>query len=172
MFSQRWIMIKCWERNLKKNISPQRCVCIMIFKLKLLTNIKRYFCHSKGLNWSSLCLSVYLNIYIYIYVCVCVWKTLESNVTRLIPQKLKQNTGSTKHLQKHWFFFFKILFIFYQHWLYVYISNKQEAAVVYWPSTWPNMPFLSDAPEGSDTFQWPVIKRNGIGGFGWWNGTR
>ena len=26
--------------------------------------------------------------------------------------------------------------------------------------------FQSDAPEGSDTFQWPVIERNRVGGFG------
>ena len=44
--------------------------------------------------------------------------------------------------------------------------------VIYWPSTRPNMPFQSDAPEGSDIFQWPVIKRNRVGGFGWRNGTR
>ena len=28
--------------------------------------------------------------------------------------------------------------------------------VVYWPSTRPNMPFQSDAPERSDTFQWQL----------------
>ena len=28
--------------------------------------------------------------------------------------------------------------------------------VVYWPSTRPNMPFQSDAPEGSDTFWWQL----------------
>ena len=28
--------------------------------------------------------------------------------------------------------------------------------VVYWPSTRPNMPFQSDAPEGSDTFRWQL----------------
>ena len=27
-----------------------------------------------------------------------------------------------------------------------------------------NMPFQSDAPEGSDTSQWPVIERNRVGG--------
>ena len=30
----------------------------------------------------------------------------------------------------------------------------------------PNIPFQSDAPDGSDTFQWPVIERNRVGGFG------
>ena len=44
--------------------------------------------------------------------------------------------------------------------------------VIYWPSARANMPFQSDAPEGIDTFQWPVIERNRVGGFGWWNGTR
>ena len=48
----------------------------------------------------------------------------------------------------------------------------QHPYVVFWPSTQPNMPFQSDAPEGSDTFQWPVIERNHVGGFCWWNGTR
>ena len=44
--------------------------------------------------------------------------------------------------------------------------------VVFWPSARANMPFQSDAPEGSDTFQWPVIERDRVGGFSWWNGTR
>ena len=44
--------------------------------------------------------------------------------------------------------------------------------VVFWSSTRPNMPFQNDAPEGSDPFQWPVIERDRVGGFGWWNGTR
>ena len=47
-----------------------------------------------------------------------------------------------------------------------------RASVVFWPSTRPNMPFQSDAPEERDTFQWPVIKRNRVGRFGWRNGTR
>ena len=54
----------------------------------------------------------------------------------------------------------------------IIVSIKENGIVVYWPSTQPNMPFQSDAPEGSDTFQWPVIERNRVGGFGWWNGTR
>ena len=28
----------------------------------------------------------------------------------------------------------------------------------------PKMPFQGDAPEGSDTFQWPVIERDRVGG--------
>ena len=28
--------------------------------------------------------------------------------------------------------------------------------VVFWPSTQPNLSFQSDAPEGSDTFQWQL----------------
>ena len=39
------------------------------------------------------------------------------------------------------------------------VSNVDRGSVVYWPSTRPNMPFQSDAPEGSDTSQWPVIER-------------
>ena len=37
--------------------------------------------------------------------------------------------------------------------------------VIFWPSTRPKeMLFQGDAPEGSDTFQWPVIERDGVGG--------
>ena len=36
--------------------------------------------------------------------------------------------------------------------------------VVFWPSARVNMPFQSDAPEGSDTFQWTVIERDCVGG--------
>ena len=42
-----------------------------------------------------------------------------------------------------------------------------EQCAVYWPSTRPNIPFQSDAPEGSDTF-W----RNRVGGLGWQYGTK
>ena len=52
------------------------------------------------------------------------------------------------------------------------ISSSSSSSVVNWPSTRPNMPFQSDAPEGSDTFQWPVIERNRVGEFGWRNGAR
>ena len=45
-------------------------------------------------------------------------------------------------------------------------------SVIYWPSARPNRAFQSDAPEGIDTFQWPVIERNRVGRFGWRNGTR
>ena len=38
------------------------------------------------------------------------------------------------------------------------------ADVVFWPSTQANMPFQSNAQEGSDTSQWPVIQRNRVGG--------
>ena len=37
---------------------------------------------------------------------------------------------------------------------------------VFWPLTRPKMPFQGDAPEGSDIFQWPVIERDRVGGFG------
>ena len=37
-------------------------------------------------------------------------------------------------------------------------------SVVFWPSTRPNTPFQSDAPEGSDTYKWAVIERNCVGG--------
>ena len=37
--------------------------------------------------------------------------------------------------------------------------------VMFWPSTRPpKMLFQGDAPEGSDTFQWPVIERDRVGG--------
>ena len=37
--------------------------------------------------------------------------------------------------------------------------------VMCWPSTRPKeMLFQGDAPEGSDTFQWPVIERDRVGG--------
>ena len=39
--------------------------------------------------------------------------------------------------------------------------------VVFWPSTRANMPFQSDAPEGSDISQLPVTERNRVGGI-WW----
>ena len=38
-------------------------------------------------------------------------------------------------------------------------------SVMFWPSTRPKkMLFQGDAPEGSDTFQWPVIERDRVGG--------
>ena len=54
--------------------------------------------------------------------------------------------------------------------LVTHLSKK--LSVIYWPSARANMPLQSDAPEGSDTFQWPVIEKDRVGGFGWWNGTR
>ena len=37
--------------------------------------------------------------------------------------------------------------------------------VLFWPSTQPKkMLFQGDVPEGSDTFQWPVIERDRMGG--------
>ena len=50
------------------------------------------------------------------------------------------------------------------------MNNREEwrervrhirASVVYWPSTRPNMPFQSDAPEGSDTFWWQLWEEIG-----------
>ena len=38
------------------------------------------------------------------------------------------------------------------------------ACFMFWPSTPPQMLFQGDAPEGSDTFQWPVIERDRVGG--------
>ena len=35
-------------------------------------------------------------------------------------------------------------------------NDVQKDSVVYWPSTRPNMPFQSDAPEGSDIFRWQL----------------
>ena len=46
----------------------------------------------------------------------------------------------------------------------VIIMNKSGLDVVFWPSARANMPFQSDALEGSDTFQWPVIERDRVGG--------
>ena len=62
----------------------------------------------------------------------------------------------------------------------IYIQNKSirtagrsvcpklsglTARVMFWPSTRPKeMLFQGDAPEGSDTFQWPVIERDRVGG--------
>ena len=41
----------------------------------------------------------------------------------------------------------------------------QCCIVMFWPSTRPQkMLFQGDAPEGSDTFQWPVIERDRVGG--------
>ena len=42
--------------------------------------------------------------------------------------------------------------------------NRKWQSVVFWPSARANMPFQSDAPEGSDRFQWPVIERDRVGG--------
>ena len=36
------------------------------------------------------------------------------------------------------------------------MSPRVAFYVVFWPSTWPKMPFQGDAPEGSDTFQWQL----------------
>ena len=44
------------------------------------------------------------------------------------------------------------------------LKNYQRMIVMFWPSTRPQkMLFLGDAPEGSDTFQWPVIERDRVG---------
>ena len=43
-------------------------------------------------------------------------------------------------------------------------NSPDDTTVVFWPSTRANMPFQSDAPEGSDTSQWQVIERNRVGG--------
>ena len=40
-------------------------------------------------------------------------------------------------------------------------------SVVFWPSARANMPLQSDSPEGSDTFQWPVIERDRVGVLSW-----
>ena len=48
--------------------------------------------------------------------------------------------------------------------LYTYMKYRWFVNVVFWPSARANMPFQSDAPEGSDTFQWPVIERDRVGG--------
>ena len=36
------------------------------------------------------------------------------------------------------------------------VTKLIASDVVYWPSTRPNMPFQSDALEGSDTFRWQL----------------
>ena len=47
------------------------------------------------------------------------------------------------------------------HWITVIIIIVISCwhDVVFWSSTRPKMPFQSDAPEGSDTFQWPVYRK-------------
>ena len=47
---------------------------------------------------------------------------------------------------------------------YYMIDRFVTITVVFWPSTRANMPFQSDALEGSDTSQWPVIERNRVRG--------
>ena len=45
------------------------------------------------------------------------------------------------------------------------IRKHSKHFVMFWPSTRPQkMLFQGDAPEGSDTFQWPVIERDCMGG--------
>ena len=45
------------------------------------------------------------------------------------------------------------------------INETQQSSVMFWPSTRPKkLLFHGDAPEGSDTFQWPVIERDRVGG--------
>ena len=58
-----------------------------------------------------------------------------------------------------------IIFLFTKYFYCNFYSNYEvirsyTTCVVFWPSTRPNMPFQSDAPEESNTFQWPVIERN------------
>ena len=44
-------------------------------------------------------------------------------------------------------------------------NTRRYKIVMFWPSTRPQkMLFQGDAPEGSDTFQWPVIERDRVGG--------
>ena len=50
-------------------------------------------------------------------------------------------------------------------WDLFFSTGLSTIPVAYWPSTRSNMPFQSDALEGSDTFQWPVIERNRVGEF-------
>ena len=44
------------------------------------------------------------------------------------------------------------------------LKNNQRMNVIFWPSPGPKMLFQGDAPEWSDTFQWPVIERDRVGG--------
>ena len=39
-----------------------------------------------------------------------------------------------------------------------------RTTVVNWPSTRPNMPFQSDAPEGSDAFRWQLLEEIALAG--------
>ena len=44
-------------------------------------------------------------------------------------------------------------------------ENNSRMIVMFWPSTrHKKMLFQVDAPEGRDTFQWPVIERDRVGG--------
>ena len=48
---------------------------------------------------------------------------------------------------------------------YSWFCLGSQTYVMFWPSTRPKeMLFQGDAPEGSDTFQWPVIERDRVGG--------
>ena len=47
------------------------------------------------------------------------------------------------------------------------LADLAELAVLYFDlRPEKNMPLQNNAPEGSDTFQWPVIERDRVGGFG------
>ena len=54
---------------------------------------------------------------------------------------------------------------FESHWVLILIFFNLCCSVMFWPSIRPKkMLFQGDAPEGSDTFQWPVIERDHVGG--------
>ena len=49
--------------------------------------------------------------------------------------------------------------------VFLWFTSRMVLSVIFWPSTRPQkMLFQGDAPEGSDTFQWPVIERDRVGG--------
>ena len=67
-----------------------------------------------------------------------------------------------KHTHTHTHVYINIYIYIY---MYDYFNCKMDdinnnnnciGYVVYWPSIRPNMPFQSDAPEGSDTFRWQL----------------
>ena len=57
--------------------------------------------------------------------------------------------------------------------VYIYIYIYICVCVLYFDlRPGPKMLFQGDIPEGSDTFQWPVIERDRVGDLGLWYGTR
>ena len=53
----------------------------------------------------------------------------------------------------------------FHYYIHFQTNIYEKGIVIFWPSTRPKkMLFQGDTPEGSDTFQWPVIERDRVGG--------